>query len=169
MDTRISAINILHNKISEWWRKLPEWLHLTPSGIVNFASDTLPKVLLIHSVYHQSLVALHASIVPVFSWSPGDETWLAARQTSAQLAFDHACAVSDLLESLLLDFSMFSAIPSFVAYAAYCSCAIQIPFMWSSDTKTRDMVHKNVRTNVKLINAVAQYWKFTSLFVSIIK
>lgn len=155
----------MDNRMSEWWRGLPVCLHLTPSSIPNVSPVVLPKLLLIHIVYHECLIALHASIVPVFSWIPGDESWLTARQTSAQLAFDHACAVSDLFEGVLAHFPMLSMLPSFVAYAAYCGCAVQIPFMWSTDKHTKEMVHKNVKNNLKIIKALSQYWKYTSLLV----
>ena len=136
-----------------------------PSDIPNVAFDILPKLVLLHVIYHQSLTALHASIVPLFSWSPGDESWLSARQISAQVAFDHACTASDLFRAVLTHFSMLSAIPSFVAYAAYCGCAIQIPYMWCSQQTVMEKAHQNVKVNIKIITTLSEYWKLNSLFV----
>jgi hypothetical protein len=167
MDFRISAIHALENRISQWWAKLPTCLDLTPASVPRVALGVLPKLLLIHTVYHQSLAVLHASIVPVFSLSHGDESWLPARQISAQVALEHAYAASDLFDAVLTHFSMLSAIPSFVAYAAYCGCAIQIPFMWCSEATVRERTHRNVRINAKIISALSQYWKLTSLFVRV--
>ena len=165
IDSRISAIHELDQRISEWWGSLPACLHLIPSNIPEVAIDVLPKLLLLHVIYHQSLTALHASIVPLFSWSPGDESWLSARQISAQVAFDHACAASDLFRAVLTHFSVLSSIPSYVAYAAYCGCAIQIPFMWCSEQTVMEKAHNNVAVNIKIINALSEYWKLNSVFV----
>lgn len=164
IDSRISAIHALDQRISEWWGSLPACLHLMPSDIPDVALDVLPKLLLLHVIYHQSLTALHASIVPLFSWSPGDDSWLSARQISAQVAFDHACTASDLFRAVLTHFSMLSAIPSFVAYAAYCGCAIQIPYMWCSQQTVMEKAHKNVKVNIKIITTLSEYWKLNSLF-----
>ena len=116
-------------------------------------------------VYHQSLCALHASIVPLFSWGAGDG-WLSARQLSAQVAFEHACAASELIHAVLSTFDRLAAMPSFIAYAAYSGCAIQIPFMWSSNTAVKDRARANVRANVKMLHILGAYWKFAALLVS---
>lgn len=163
MGSRISAIHELDHRISQWWERLPVCLQLTPSSVSQIELDALPKLLLLHTVYHQSLAVVHASIVPLFSWNPGDETWLPSRQISAQIAFDHACAASNLFGAVLTQFSRLSAIPSFVAYAAYCGCAIQIPFLWCSDEHVREKAQRNVQINLKIINTLSQYWKLTSL------
>lgn len=163
--SRITAIHALHDKIAEWRRNVPACLQLTPSSLAGIALDVLPKLLLIHTVYHQSLTALHASIVPFFSWSPGDDTWLPARQMSAQIAFDHACAASNLFDATLAHFPRLSALPSFVGYAAYCGCAIQIPFLWCAEEAIRQTAQKNVRTNMRIIELLSQYWKFSSVLV----
>lgn len=122
---RVTEIHALDGRISEWWSRLPTSLHLTPSSISKMPHNVLPKLLLIHTAYHQSLCAPHASIVPLFSWSASDDTSLSARNLSAQIAFAHACAASALFEAILADSNESRAIPSFIAYAAYCGCAIQ--------------------------------------------
>jgi len=96
---------------------------------------------------NQSQAVLHANIVPVFSLSNGDESWLPDRQISAQVALEHACAASDLFDAVLNHLLMLSAIPSFVAYAANCSHAAQIPFMRRSEASVRERAHRNVRIN----------------------
>lgn len=166
MSTKVPAIHALDEQLSEWWRKLPPALRLTSSNMVNTPNDLLPKILLLNVVYHQSRCALHASIVPLFCWGQGDETWSTARQTWAQVAYDHACAISELLDAVLLTFNRLSAMPSFIAYAAYCGCAIQIPFMWSSNQTVRERTTANVRTNVQMISTIAAYWKFAALLVN---
>lgn len=131
----------------------------------------LPKLLLIHIIYHQCLCALHSSIVPLFGWSAGDNScagdnsWASARQLSAQVAFENACAASALFDSMLSTFPMPGAIPSFAAYAAYCGCAIQVPFMWCSNSTVRERARANFRANARMIHTLATYWKCCSLLV----
>ncbi|KAF2428304.1 hypothetical protein EJ08DRAFT_671462 [Tothia fuscella] len=160
---KISQIHTLDEKISQWWRNLTPDLKLTSSSIVAVPHDMLPNILIINVAYHLSLCALHGSIVPLFCWSVSDENWLSAGQFSAQVAFEHANLVSALINSVLTTFDCLSSIPTFIAYAAYCGCAIQIPFMWCSDTGLRERAHVNVKANVKLIHLLASYWKFAAL------
>ena len=131
----------------------------------NTDTSILPKVVLLNIVYHQCLCALHSSIVPLFSWSAGDDSWVSARHVSAQIAYDHACTASAVLESALTHLPDANALPSFIGYAAYCGCAIQIPFLWSSEPRIRGRAKTNVRTNVKIIRILAKVWKFSALLV----
>lgn len=95
-----------------------------------------------------------------------DNAWISARQTSAQVAYEHAIAASEMIEAVLSSSHKLSSIPSFVGYAAYCSCAIQTPFTFSSSESIRERARNNVKSNVKMIQALAKYWKFTALLVS---
>ncbi len=163
--TKLPAMYALHEKLSDWWRRLPAELRLTPANIAAVSKNMLTRILLVNVVYHQSLCALHASIVPLFCWGKGDETWSTARQLSAQLAYEHACTTSELLDAVLSTVDKFNAMPSFIAYGAYCGCAIQIPFMWSSSRSVRERANANVKANMKMINMMATYWKFAALLV----
>lgn len=161
------AIHSLDARITEWWANVPDHLKLSPDVIATKDKEAIPRLLLMQVAYHQSLCALHASIVPLFSWSSnhGDEYGGLARQLSAQVAFEHACAASTLFE-LILDTQDASTAPSFVAYAAYCSCAIQIPFLWSSNLQLQERVRSNIRANVRMIRTLGNYWRFSALLVS---
>ncbi|KAJ3547467.1 hypothetical protein NM208_g1502 [Fusarium decemcellulare] len=55
--------------------------------------------------------------------------------------------------------------PSFVAYAAYCGIAIQIPFLWCSDSTVRDRAQAHIGANVKMIQMMSSYWKLASLLI----
>lgn len=127
----------------------------------------LPKILLVNLVYHQSLCALHSSIVPLFCWSKGDGTYSSARQLSAQVAYEHSCSVSSLMRSVLATDCRISAMPLFVAYAAYSSCAVQIPFLWCSEASIRERARGNVEANVSMIQKMSSYWKLASLLVTL--
>ena len=164
---RIAGIHQLDEKISKWWQRVTPDFKLTPSKVAEMANEMqfFSRALLLNAVYYQSLGALHASIVPLFSWSPSDSSWLVARQCSAQVAFEQACSFSELIKAVISNKARPSAIPTFVAYAAYSGCAIQIPFMWCSNSTVQSRIHANVKANIEMIKAVAVYWKFAALLV----
>lgn len=162
----IIGIYALDGDLSKWWAELPNGLRLEPSTIASVPKDQLSRVLLLNLVYHQSICALHASIVPLFSWSTADESCFAARRSSAQVAFEHACTASALMNAALLAHPTLYPGHTFIAYAAYSGCAIQIPFMWCSNTAVKQRAAVNVRTNVKVISAMVPCWKFAALLVS---
>lgn len=163
---KITGIHALDEEVSNWWHELRPDFKLTPSNIGAVPEDALPKLLLLNIVYHQSLCALHASIVPLFCWSAEGGSWSPARQLSAQTAFEHACAASALIDAVLSTYVKLSAMPGFVAYAAYCGCAIQIPFMWCLNASVKERARANVRANVRMIHIMAGYWKVAALLVS---
>ena len=128
-DERLSAIHSLDERLHKWWRRLPDILKIHKTSHRDLDQATLPKILLLNVLYHQALCALHSSIVPLFSWSNQDSGFSTAIQLSAQIAYDHAIMVSELISFVLTNLGRLSAIPSFVSYAAYCGIAIQIPFI----------------------------------------
>lgn len=163
---KISDIQRLDEQISKWWSALPQHLKLAPSDIPTAEQFWLPKTLQLNIVYHQCLCALHASIVPLFCWAASDEVWALARRTSAQMAYENACAISMLIDATLSHYPKLTAMPAFVSYAAYCGCAIQIPFMWSQDLQVKGRAHLHVRANIRMIRIMATSWKFADLLVS---
>ncbi|KPM45635.1 hypothetical protein AK830_g918 [Neonectria ditissima] len=160
--TRLTSIYALEESVSNWWETVHSDFKLTPSDISALPLDALPKIFLVNLVFHQSLCVLHASIVPLFSWGSGGHS-STARQLSAQVAFEHACTVSELMKTVLSTYPRLSAMPSFVAYVAYSGCAIQMPFMWCLNSEVKERAHANVRANVKMIHTMASYWKFAEL------
>lgn len=163
---RITGLHVIDENLSNWWNELRPNFKLTPSNIKAVPEDELPLLLLINIVYNQALCALHASIVPLFCWSAGNGNWSSARQLSAQTAFEHASTASALIQAVHSNFSRLSAIPGFVAYAAYCGCAIQIPFMWCLNPIVKERARANVRANIKMIHTMAIYWKVSALLVA---
>lgn len=164
---RVTAILTLDDKVSLWWRNLPTILKLEAESLSSVPDAVLPLVLLTNLLYHQTLCVLHASIVPLFCWTAGDDTWSLTRQSSAQVAYEHACTVSALIRAALASTVKISAMPTFVAYAAYGGCAILMPFMWCSNLGLRYQGQADVRTNIRMIHGMAEYWKFAELLVSI--
>lgn len=165
---RLADINAMDDRITGWWQTVQPQFKLTTSNMNTVSPETLPRILYINIFYHQSLCSLHASIVPLFSGGAGEESWSLARQVSAQIAFDHACATSELLHTVLEIGKNLGAIPGFVAYAAYCGCAVQIPFMKCSNLAIKEKASANVMTNVRMMHAVGRYWRVAGSLVSAI-
>ncbi|KAH7191847.1 uncharacterized protein B0J16DRAFT_393909 [Fusarium flagelliforme] len=163
LNTRIPQIFKIESEISTWWQRVPHNFKLDTSTILATDQSSLPKTLLTNLVYHQSLCALHSSIVPLFCWSKGDRAYSSARQLSAQVAYEQACTISRLILIILDSGFHISSMPIFVAYAAYSSCAIQIPFLWCSQLEVKGQAQLNVQTNMKMIQGMSSYWKLASL------
>ncbi|KAJ4232970.1 hypothetical protein NW759_001752 [Fusarium solani] len=163
MDSKIADICTIENKLSAWWEAAQPDFKLDPHDMRGVEQKEFSVILLTNLVYHQSLCALHASIVPLFCWTKGDGSWSSARQLSAQTAFEHAGIVSELINSVLSKSTRLSAMLSYVAYAAYCSCAIHIPFLWCSQPTIRERAYANVGANVRMMQAMSPYWKLASL------
>ncbi|KAK5686531.1 hypothetical protein LTS10_002651 [Elasticomyces elasticus] len=164
--TKLPAMYALHEKLSSWWQNLPINMRFASTNVAMVPKKMLPNILLMNVVYHQSLCALHASIVPLFCWgkaAKGDEGWSIARQMSAQIAYEHACTISELLAAVRSISNDHSAMPSFICYGAYSGCAIQIPFLWSSKQSVRERAWINVKTNMNIISNMATFWKYAAL------
>ncbi|UZP41761.1 hypothetical protein NXS19_009577 [Fusarium pseudograminearum] len=163
LSSRIQQIFAIEDKILTWWTNVPLRFKVDASATSDVYPESLPKILLINFIYHQSLCALHSSIVPLFCWSKGDISQSSARHLSAQIAFEHAGAISVLTSRILSTSCSLSAMPIFVAYAAYSSCAIQIPFLWCSEPTVRAKARSNVELNMGVIEGMSSYWKLASL------
>ncbi|KAK1967207.1 hypothetical protein LY78DRAFT_17208 [Colletotrichum sublineola] len=95
-----------------------------------------------------------------YSWGKQEQVPAHALQLSAQIAYDNACAVSELFRSVLEQLPDTSSLPSFVGYAAYCGYAIQIPFMGSSNLAVRETPATNVQVNLQITRSIGLNWKF---------
>lgn len=122
-------------------------------------------LLLLRVMYHQSVCILHSSIVPLFSYRSDTEHLLYARQVSAQLAFEHAQIISRLLKAVPRYSINPNQIPSFVSYAAYTACAVQIPFFWCLNPDVQARVRSNVLANLCVIQQMGKHWKYIGLLV----
>ncbi|KAI0814108.1 hypothetical protein GGR55DRAFT_634031 [Xylaria sp. FL0064] len=163
LQTRVPAILAFDERLQKWWRTVQPGLKLTPQNVKSIPPAIFTRVLHLNALYHQSFCALHASLVPLFCCSPGDDGWSVARQLSAQIAFEHAGTMSSLIAAVLETTSRTSAVPMFLGYTAYCGCAIQMPFMWCSNPTIRERIHVNVSANTKLLQLMSVDWKFASI------
>ncbi|KIL85329.1 hypothetical protein FAVG1_11284 [Fusarium avenaceum] len=164
--SRLQEIYRVENDISTWWQRVPSDMKIEVTGVPIIKQRELPKMLLVNLVYHQSLCALHSSIVPLFCWSKGDGTYSSARQLSAQVAYEHSCSISSLIRSALATDCPVSAMPLFVAYAAYSSCAIQMPFLWCLETSIKERARGNIDVNIDLLAAKSSILEFTGILRS---
>ncbi|QKX61162.1 uncharacterized protein TRUGW13939_08309 [Talaromyces rugulosus] len=160
---RLVEIQILDGRIREAWSKLDVCLRLDCSNMASVPPDDLPKLLSLHIIYHQCFCSLHSSIVPLFSWSACEGVFSYAQQLSAQIAFEHANSVSDLLQTALnLDWDS-RRMPSFIGYAAYCACAIQTPFLWCSHPDVKQRAVYSILANLKTLQILGTYWAFLKI------
>lgn len=162
---RMTRIYALDNDVANWWSEVPSTLKLDMANIATIPKDQVSNILHLNLIYHQSICALHASVIPLFSWSVADDSWSSARQSCAQIAFEHACTASALMNAVYSAHPGIILTNSFIAYTAYSGCAIQIPFMWCLNENVKSQANTNVRTNIMIIRAMAPYWKFASLLV----
>lgn len=163
--SRLAEIQILDGRVHEAWSKLDSSFDLDCAMLAAVPSHELPKLLLLHVLYHQCLCSLHSSIVPLFSWSPSEGVFSYAQQLSAQTAFEHANSVSRLLHAALeLDWDC-RRMPSFIGYAAYSACAIQTPFLWCSQPNVKQRAVSNALANLKTLQILGKHWAFLDVLV----
>ncbi|KIW34670.1 uncharacterized protein PV07_01437 [Cladophialophora immunda] len=161
-NNQLDNLQTLHSRVEAWNSSIPGAWRFTPT-LLDSSATHLPFYILLHILYHQSLCTLHSSIVPLFSWGHSEPGLNFARQTSAQEAFERACSVSTCLKAILQSSLSPDRIPSFVGYAAYASCAVQIPFRWCTDPVVRARVSANLVANLKIMQQMGLYWRFISL------
>lgn len=111
---------------------------------------------------------LHSSIVPLFSLNPVAAEACGYFQTaSAQTALVHARQISSIF--LRWGFSSLPQAPvsvGFIGYAAYCSCAIQLPFLWCTKSTVSEAAHANIKANLKTMRSMSKHWKLIAALVS---
>ncbi|ERS98385.1 hypothetical protein HMPREF1624_05169 [Sporothrix schenckii ATCC 58251] len=186
---KLTTLDSLHESLSQWWSNVPDSLKLPLELPVAGETRTqdvdgdapssepqhspLPLRLLLCVMYHQSICILHSSIVPLFSYRSDSATTAAlshshlslySRHVSAQLAFEHAQAVSQLIKLSQRHYNIDpDRIPGFVSFAAYSACAVQIPFFWCSNQDVQTRARSNVLVNLRMIQQMGKHWKYVSL------
>lgn len=166
LSQRIADIQNLDARIEASWARVPSTIRVDANTMSTAAMDHLPVKLLVQVMYHQCICALHSSIVPLFSWSKSDDTHLYARQVSGQIALDGASTLSSLLEAALSLNWDASRLPAFIGYAAYCACAIQLPFLWCHNQNIKQRTVRNVLTNLRTMHVIGAHWKNIHILVS---
>ncbi|OAA68003.1 Zn(2)-C6 fungal-type DNA-binding domain protein [Niveomyces insectorum RCEF 264] len=163
MAERLVEMQKLDGRIHEAWAALDPAFDLDVAHIATAVpQDDLPRLLLLHIIYHQCFCSLHSSIVPLFSLG-AYEGFSYAQQLSAQTAFEHANSVSALLQEALDLYWDAARMPSFIGYAAYCACAIQTPFLWCQQPDVKHRAARNILANLKTLQVLGQHWAFVKL------
>lgn len=184
---KLLTIQELDLRFSAWRTSLPSSLEL--DDVLQDSSLRRSQVSLLHIIYHQVMSVLHACVIPLFclhSIRPTDATDTPAAATeadtemetetdpmayeslqraSAQKALYHARQISHIIsKSALNGVQLLSS--GFTGYAAYSSCAIQLPFLWCRSTNVREMARRNIQVNIAIMDYIQSQWKVVAALVS---
>lgn len=163
IDKRLRSLQTLDTKLRVWLKDLPEVFALSRACIGSWKETY--QISGLHIIYHQLMCALHSSIVPLFSLNPLKGECGFFQTTSAQTAFFHAQQVS----SIFIQTGSLIRCPTvgFLGYAAYCSSAVQMPFLWCQKSHIRRSVYFNIEANLEVLRAVGKHWKLVQPLVSL--
>jgi hypothetical protein len=166
MRENVATVYALDEELGDWWQNLQPVWKMSALNVDQVSITDFSKVLLINVAYHQCLFALHAAVMPLFSSdNTATSNWNTARQLSAQIAFEHASATSELIAAVLSISINLSTITHFVAWSGYSACAILLAFLRSSDDDVQHRALLHVQANARLIAELAKFWRFAQLLV----
>jgi hypothetical protein len=167
---RLSALSSMDAELRQWRAYLPHCFSAALLDDTNSDDHRLRvSVLILHVIYHQSMCALHASVVPLISLGAARHfmPYTHAQRLSAQVAYENACTVSSLVSNAVSrypgDAYQWSG---FVGYALYCSCACQLPFLWSDESSISECASKNIKTNLETMAKIGLNWRYVLNLVS---
>lgn len=158
----------LEDCLSTWSARLPECFRYSKRNLYEqLVVSQQPVYTMVHALYHQCRLVLHASLVPQFSGLqlrqklPSETPSLSAR-----IALKSAQGLSELAADLLaLDWDP-AQIPAFVGYCMYVSASIQITLLCSRDTALSMLARSNLISNLKLLKSMKQFWANLERLVS---
>lgn len=164
-DQKLLSIQKLDRKLKSWRADLPDIFEI--DGARGSSSIHPERMLTLHIVYHQAVCTLHSCIIPLFSLNP-----IAAdlrgyfQSSSAQTALFHGRQISDILLRLKLrNLSHQPMSVAFIGYAAYCSSAIQLPFLWCLNSCVRKSAQANIKVNLEAMRSAGKQWKLVAALV----
>ncbi|PTB35162.1 hypothetical protein M441DRAFT_94006 [Trichoderma asperellum CBS 433.97] len=177
---KLLTIQELDLRFNAWRTSLPSSLEL--DDVLQDSSLRRSKVSLLHIIYHQVMSVLHACVIPLFclhSIRPTDATdtpsaateadremetetdpmaYESLQRASAQKALYHARQISHIISKTELNgVQLLSS--GFTGYAAYSSCAIQLPFLWCRSPNVREMARRNIQANIAVMDYIQSQWK----------
>lgn len=158
----------LDAKLSTWAKSLPSSLTYSKSNLhEQLAVMRQPVYTLVHVLYHQCRLVLHASLVPQFNGTAlQDSTPAEAVQMSAQVTLKSAHAVSDLAADVLaLDWDPASLAP-FLGYTMYTAATVHLPFVASRDQRLREKARKHLTASLRLLKSMKPFWRNLEKLVS---
>jgi hypothetical protein len=167
---RLSALSSMDAELRQWRAYLPHHFSAALLDDANLNDHRLRvSALILHVIYHQSMCALHASVVPLISLGAARHfiPYTHAQRLSAQVAYENACEVSSLVSKAVSrhpdDAYQWSG---FVGYALYCSCACQLPFLWSVESSTSGSASRNIKANLETMAKIGLNWRYVLNLVS---
>ncbi|KAF4466647.1 zinc finger transcription factor 1 [Fusarium albosuccineum] len=158
---KLQAIQKLDTELRVWKQALPKDFEIDPNCTrASSAAIAFSQKDLIHIAYHQTASVLHSSIVPLLSLSSAAGEYGYSQAISAQTALSHAREISSFF--IQLGSWDLSKAPGFVGYAAYSSCAIQIPFLWCQKAGVKQNSMTNIQVNLHVLRAIGKRWKLVA-------
>lgn len=161
MDEKLPLIQKLSSELKEWKKGLPKCVDCSYAS----SGETVKQAqaLTVHLIYHQTMCTLHSSIIPLFSFQPQEDGYGLFKSVSAQTALYHARQISTMFIQSSNWIGSFAT--GFMGYAAYCSTAVQIPFLWCQKESVRENARTNIIANLDALKAIGRHWKLIALLV----
>ncbi|PHH87071.1 hypothetical protein CDD83_9345 [Cordyceps sp. RAO-2017] len=163
---KILAFHRLDGELRAWKANLHPALDLDHGQMDMDPSDDAAswlRLTTLHIGFHQAMCVAHSCVVPLFSlasFAPA-ESWGYLQTTSAQIAVSHARQISNIF----IQSSGRPSIPAwggFIGYAAYCSCAIQLPLLWCRSSSVRASACANIEANLETMRLIGKRWKLVN-------
>ncbi|KAJ6155776.1 hypothetical protein N7470_006342 [Penicillium chermesinum] len=155
------SLQKLDAELKEWKEGLPTAFSFTP--LTTGSTRPEANALQLHLVYNQAMCTLHSSIIPLFSFYPQEKNYGFFKSVSAQTALYHARQISEMF----IQAKMWSRnhATGFMGYAAYCSMAVQMPFLWCEKDHIQQNAHSNIIVNLDRMHAIGRHWKLVAILV----
>jgi hypothetical protein len=150
----------LEARLASWLAQLPKNLTYSKRNLYEqLIVHGQSTYIMIHALYHQSRLVLHASLVPLFSGFPmPEEVSSDLVAMSAQIGLQSAQKISQLgADFLALDYCS-SHLPAFLGYCMYVSASTQLVLLSSQDERLASQARYNLISNVKFLRAIKEYW-----------
>lgn len=159
----------LDQQLTEWYLDLPASMTYTKDNLHEFcALRHNPWFFSVHTLYHQSKIVLHSTMVPHFSGIPLQHAVpRAAVRTSARTALEGAKLISEMaadMNTLNVDAAR---LPPFTGYCMYVSASILIAFISSRDESLASTARSGLVSVLKILEAMKACWKHLDKLVSL--
>lgn len=169
MNEAMAQLFALDQQLTERYSDLPASMTYTRDNLhqlCNLKQD--PWFFAMHTIYHQSKIVLHSTMVPHFSGIPLQHAVpRAAVRTSARTALEGAKLMSEMaadLNSLNIDAAR---LPPFTGYCMYVSASILVAFISSKDEALAATARSGLVSVLKVLEQMKLCWKHLGKLVSL--
>lgn len=169
MNEAMAQLFALDQQLTERYSDLPASMAYTRDNLHEFCNlKQDPWFVAVHTIYHQSKIVLHSTMVPHFSGIPLQQAVpRAAIRTSARTAMEGAKLISEMaadLNSLSVDAAR---LPPFTGYCMYVSASILIAFISSRDEALAATARSGLVSVLKVLESMKLCWKNLNKLVSL--